>query len=51
MSNLTYRQRLRLENAKRAKPFVFGDRFKNDIDTNDYGYARKHHIKRKYRTW
>jgi hypothetical protein len=51
MSNLTYKQRLR-QRAARAEhngnPFVWGKRFKNYIDANDYGYAKSHGLKRKY---
>lgn len=50
MSKLTYKQRLRLRasRAEHDQPFVFGNAFKNSIDCNDYGYAKKHGLKRKY---
>lgn len=49
MSNLNYRQRLRLQasRAEHNNPLVFGDKFKNDIEANDYG-SRPHGLKRKY---
>jgi hypothetical protein len=51
MPNLTYKQRLRQRacRAEQNQPFVFGERFKNSIDCNDYGYQKKAHLKRKYR--
>jgi hypothetical protein len=50
MSNLTYRQRLRkrARQAEKSQPFVFGEKFKNSIDCNDYGYGKRCHLKRKY---
>jgi hypothetical protein len=50
MSRLTYRQRLRQKAARaehNGNPFVWGEKFKNTIEANDYG-TRPTGLKRKY---